>query len=305
MATHQTQHELYKGDGKMKFLWDSGNVGQMYAIVERLTLKFAESLLRQAKVVDDTSDSKLIVLDEACGTGAVSAKLLDLLSDDAQGKLDLTMIDGSPTMLDLVHKRIESNNWGKYNIKVIQVDANDTKLPSAQFTHVFLSFGPMIFPDPQVGLFEIYRLLKPGGTVGLSSHSKIGWISDVIAAWKTDPDLPPFPTNEGLAGVAGPHLKWNEPAWIKETLDKVGFVDIEIVSCPVYHVESNATETFQILLPGTVGMIINTMWTQEQRDEMGQKAKDVSVRYIQEKYGDGDLGWDWCALLITARKPAQ
>lgn len=305
MASQEFPDEMYRGSGNMKFLWGSGSLGAVYAIAERLTIEIAGRLLRQAGIDPDSKSNAdgLVILDEACGTGVVSARLMETLSDEAKKTLDLTMLDLSPAMVDLVSKRIESNNWQTHNVKVLHADAADTKLPSSSFTHIFLNIGPFIFPDPQVGLAEIYRLLKPGATVGLSTHSKIGWIPDVIAAWKTDPRLPAFPTTEGLAGCFGPDLKWDEPAWIEETLAKAGFVDIKINTTSLHHSEPNATETFKILLPGTVGMIINTMWTQELRDQYGQLAKDVSVRYIHEKYGDGELGWDWSALLITARKP--
>ncbi|KEF55255.1 uncharacterized protein A1O9_08909 [Exophiala aquamarina CBS 119918] len=147
-------------------------------------------------------------------------------------------------------------------------------------------------------------MLRPGGTVALASHSKVGWVADVTAAWKTDPDLPPFPTTQGLAGTFGKDLKWYDAAWIKETVAKAGFVDVEVKSSDLYHSEPDATETFKLLLPGTVGMIMNTLWTQRERDKYAEKAKAASVRFIEEKYGDGELGWDWTALLTIAKKPA-
>jgi len=117
-----------------------------------------------------------------------------------------------------------------------------------------------------------------------------------MAGWKTDPDLPPFPTTEGLAGTFGKGLKWYDADWIKETMAKAGFVDVEVKGSALDHSEPNATETFKLLLPGTVGMIMNTMWTQDVRDKYAKKAKAASVRYIEEKYGDGELGWDGTGL---------
>ncbi|KEF55254.1 uncharacterized protein A1O9_08908 [Exophiala aquamarina CBS 119918] len=145
--------ELYKGKGNAKFIWDSDNLSQLYAVAEHLTRRFGDQLLHEAKIDNVGSDQELIVLDEACGTGAVAAGLMDTLSEEAKGKLDLTMVDLAPRMVDLVNQRIKVNEW--QNVKVVLADAADSKLPSSHFTHIFLNFGPFIFADPQAGLAEI------------------------------------------------------------------------------------------------------------------------------------------------------
>jgi len=160
MAT-QEDSELYKGRGNTKFIWDLDNLSQLYAVVEHLTRKYGEQLLHEAGVDSIDPDQELIILDEAGGTGAVAAALMDVLGDEAKGKMDLTLVDMALAMIDLVNKRVKANEW--QNIKVVQADAADSKLPSSHFTHLFLNFGPFIFADPQVGLGEMYRVLGLAG----------------------------------------------------------------------------------------------------------------------------------------------
>jgi len=54
------------------------------------------------------------------------------------------------------------------------LDATNTKLPDAYFTHILLSFGPMAIHDWRSAIREIHRMLRPGG----------GGANFGVAAWR-------------------------------------------------------------------------------------------------------------------------
>ena len=82
---------------------------KMYKMGEKFTGTWARELLERAHFKDDLSKmQKLVVLDNACGTGIVSAKLMAMADDSAASKVDLTCADFSDAMLDVIKKRIET-----------------------------------------------------------------------------------------------------------------------------------------------------------------------------------------------------
>ena len=116
-----------------------------YRLGEKVTGQFAQLLIDQSGVVADSKthqDRPLVVLDNACGTGVISSILHHELDHQVKAKWQLTCGDFSDGMLEYTRRRIESEKW--LNAEVKTVDAQDTKLPSEHFSHVFTAFGMYI-----------------------------------------------------------------------------------------------------------------------------------------------------------------
>lgn len=292
MATEKKQEKL---------MWDSADFAAMYASAEKLTGHFAELLVKRANLDKATGDDDLVVLDEACGTGVVSFHLMNVLDEKAKAKLDLTCSDFARAMVDFVRKRLEDGGW--QNARAIHSDATDTKLPSAHYTHVLLNFGPMIFPDWKAGLREIHRMLRPGGTVAMSSWLEVGWFPDIRAAFETDPEIPTLPAHEDLRKAFSPDGMWDDPVWIRNVVEQHGFLDVNVHEVPHTSV-LNSFDEFSRLMVGTVGMILASSWTADQQEKYKERAHQAVVKYMKDKYGDGEIKWDWIAILTTAKKAA-
>jgi ubiquinone/menaquinone biosynthesis C-methylase UbiE len=242
-----------------------------------------------------------VALDLACGTGIVSKSLVDVLNDKQKANLELTCADNADSMLDYVGPRIRE--FGLKSAEAVKVDARDTKLPSNKFTHVLLNFGPMIFSDGPAGIRELYRLLQPNGTLAMSSWKVVGWVGDVKAAFASDPELPAFPTEEALRRILNMGGIWDDQEWLRDNVTKAGFVDVNVVDLP--HTSTMTTvEEFGRLMAGMVGLIQQTVWTQEQRDKYKDRVYDVVLSYMRNKYSDKEIKWDWVAIVTTGRKPA-
>ena len=200
-------------------------------LAEKITGEYAEHLLRQAKLdnLPEDDGSELVILDEACGTGIVSARLMAMLSSKSRQKLDLTMTDISKPIIEYTTRRILRESW--QGAKAVQADATDTKLPDACFTHILLSFGPMVIHDWRSAIREIHRMLRPGGVVAMSSWQEGGWLPDVTAALATDTTLPSAPDAHELLNAFSPGSQWDRPEWVTSTLsEEFGFEEIEVNS---------------------------------------------------------------------------
>jgi ubiquinone/menaquinone biosynthesis C-methylase UbiE len=231
----------------------------------------------------------------------VSKHLVDGLSDKAKANLDLTAADFSDSMIEFVTPRVKA--FDIKSAEAVKADAADTKFPSDKFTHILLNFGPMIFTDGQAGLDELYRLLRPGGTMAMSSWKKVGWVEDVRAGFASDPEIPPFPPYEEFRKLINSGGDWDDSQWIKDNLTKTGFVDVEAVELSS-NTASSSVDEFSRMMAGMVGMIQGRLWTQEQREKYGARTNDAVLAYMRSKYPDGEIKWDWTAIIATAKKAA-
>ncbi|EXJ55069.1 uncharacterized protein A1O5_12808 [Cladophialophora psammophila CBS 110553] len=253
-----------------------------------------------------TSDGKdvaeLVILDEACGTGAISSRLLHMFDDKTRAMTDLTMLDIAKPPLEYAERRIQLEGYSLKAFRTLQGDATDTKLPSSHFTHIFLAFGPMMFNDWRAALREIHRMLRPGGLVAMSTWDDGGWLADVRASLASDPSLPQAPSAKELLEAFSPGSHWSEPMWIKGKLQEFGFEDIQIET-KARTGTLDGMDEFMVTVPLTLGNVIEKCWSQEQAAAHGNRAKETLVKYVTQKYGSGEIKWGWVAHLITARKP--
>lgn len=288
---------------------DAESVRKMARVGEKITGEYAAFLVQHARLDQlpaacDSSDhtQELVILDEACGTGSVSSQLLRRLDDKTRAMIDLTLLDISKPSLDYAEQRLQSEGWKLKALQTLQADATDSKLPSSHFTHILLGFGPMMFADWRTALREIHRMLRPGGLVAMSTWDEGGWLPDVRAALASDPTLPRGPSAKELLETFSPESDWSEPRWIEGVLQEFGFDDIQITTKQRTS-ELDGVDEFKLTVPNTLGNIIAKCWSPEQAATHGERAKETLIRYTKEKYGDGQIRWDWAAHLMTAKKP--
>jgi len=81
---------------------------------------FAELLLRQAQFPPPT-DTTLKVLDNACGAGTVTDKIMEALTQEQKSRLSLTCADISDVMIDGLKERIAASGWKQ--VDAIKADA--------------------------------------------------------------------------------------------------------------------------------------------------------------------------------------
>lgn len=120
-------------------MWNDPNIGSKYRAAERATLPFARELVQRSRITSVTADTPLNVLDQACGTGVVGLALHDMLAGRPETSWKLTCTDVSQPMLDAFQERVKTAGWKNTDAKISDIQKNG--LLSAQYTHVFSSFG--------------------------------------------------------------------------------------------------------------------------------------------------------------------
>lgn len=95
-------------------------------------------------------------LDLCTGTGALVPYLVKRYAE-------VVGVDIAPQMLEVAKRR-----WGQLSaVSWVEGDAQALKLPDRSFDVVTVAYGVRNWPDFNRGLGEVFRVLKPGGCVGV------------------------------------------------------------------------------------------------------------------------------------------
>jgi len=126
----------------------------------------SQTLMQYAEVAVAESNLKpgATILDVACGPGALALKLAVKASR-------VHAIDFSESMLEVFRSNLKRS--GTKNIDIQHGDAQLLPYADAMFDATFSMFGLMFFPERHKGFAEIYRTLKSGGTIAVTSWAPV------------------------------------------------------------------------------------------------------------------------------------
>jgi ubiquinone/menaquinone biosynthesis C-methylase UbiE len=128
-----------------------------------------DSLLHSANIQPNEN-----ILDIAAGTGLITFRMSEKIGSN--GKIIAT--DISDKMVRIGTKKITSENIK--NIIFKRMDAEKLTFKDQTFDLVTCALGLMYFPDPDISLSEMFRVLKPNGRAVVAvwgSRKKCGWSS--------------------------------------------------------------------------------------------------------------------------------
>lgn len=152
-----------------KTLFQTNSFVDQYKTGEKITGKFARSLIEQSGILTESKTKSqparpLVVLDSACGTGVVSSILHHELDERVRKQWSLTCGDFSEPMLKYTRARAEEEGW--LNVEVKNVDVQETGLPSGQFSYVFTAFGTSDLISAGIGTDFLLSVHGPSSVAG-------------------------------------------------------------------------------------------------------------------------------------------
>jgi SAM-dependent methyltransferase len=159
----------------------------------------------------------VLLRDIATGRGAVLFHAAEQVGPGGQ----VIGIDLAEQMVLATARDIEQR--GVKNAGVQLMDAEQLTFPDASFDVVLCGYGLFFFPHIEQALFEFYRVLRPGGRLGVSvpcgGDERWRWYGELLDAYSKQYH---FSTK-----VGGVFLKSDT---VKEMFSQAGFVAIQVVS---------------------------------------------------------------------------
>src|SRR5262245_6533318 len=126
------------------------------------------------------------VLDVACGTGVIARLVARRVGPTGE----VVGLDLNPGMLAVAASIASNEPATTAPIRWQEASAMKMPLPDAAFDAVYCQLGLQFFPDRPASLREMFRVLVPGGRLGLM-------------VWRSIENSPGF---EGLAGALARHV---------------------------------------------------------------------------------------------------
>lgn len=237
-----------------------------------------------------TLPAQPVVLDNACGTGALTEEVLQ-----AVPAAHVHAVDRSAGMTSIVRASIDAKGW-RDNVEIAVMDGQSLAFDNGSFDFSVTLFGIFFFSDPVHGAAEIYRTLKVGGMA-------------VVTAWKVVGIFPIFYAVQDKINPAAPvrsmpvFEKWMRKETVESVMRRGGFANVKVVEKEVTLTGKSKTELVEGLADNMEGIVGN-----EWSDEEKSKLRGATERLLEERGGDfcvespGEEGVRMVAWIALCRK---
>jgi len=156
---------IHKGEDKKKFVQQMfDDISPRYDLLNHFLslgtdIYWRRKFIRKLNIKDNTK-----VLDVACGTGDVCFEILK------HHDVSVTGLDISQNMVNLANEKARKRNQER--VAFIHGDGENLPLDSSSVDYLTISYGFRNISNYEAALNEFYRVLKPGGKLGILEFSK-------------------------------------------------------------------------------------------------------------------------------------
>jgi ubiquinone/menaquinone biosynthesis C-methylase UbiE len=280
---------------------------------ERLLRPLAEKMVSLAEI--KPSDT---VLDIGTGTGVVALQVSKIIGGNGK----VLGIDLSEGMLATAEAKAEKLKLGQ-KVGFSQMDAEALDFRAEKFDVVVSLFALLHFPNPQIALKEIHRVMRPGGklVVAVGSSPPVFSASGIMHRLKILPDL--FRRSQGKQLVA--------PGFLDSMVEQHLLESAEQEESHLASHSHNRTQSISELLKDAGFEVLQTHWEGHQAEfekpeefweiqrtfsSIARKRLSASapedVESLRKKFLEkcrsvqsrgGNLVYPFAAFYVSARKP--
>ena len=173
------------------------------------------------------------ILDAACGTGVVARLIAPIVGQSGK----VVGLDFDPVMLSIARSLGPDVEWEEGDLQ---------SLPFADdlFDLVICQQGLQFLADPDAGLREIYRVLRPGGRAVLATWTELA---------KSPGHAVLFRALGTLLGTNTPPSAWSlaDEALVLRLVSAAGFVDVETKITDLRTIFPSARRFVEIMIGGS------------------------------------------------------
>lgn len=227
-----------------------------------------------------------VVLDLACGRGANLFPAAARVGPTGR----VTGADLSPEMVRGTAAEIERR--GIRNAEVVQMDAENLQYDDGSFDCVLCGYAIFWFPDLQRALAEIYRVLRPGGTLATSMHGgpdpRWQWYDELVKAYGE--------THVTYVRYGGNRVN-GKPEQLEAAMRAAGFTSAHSTIEPFDAVYADADEWWAALWTHGTRAPLEQM----PAEVLAQFKAEVLARLAQQREPDG-FHRTWQSCFTLARK---
>jgi len=167
------------------------------------------------ELVDDTDLHTKEVLDVGCGTGILSMVLME------RGAKKVVCGDMSGNMLEQCRKKAADKGYDVDQMEFRELDSESLPFGDSTFDVVVSSMLLELVPDQKKAVAEMVRVVKPGGTLAISTHGPEHYYELI------DASLSSVSLTEFVHFLGYRHEVWQmDEVALREILRHTGVVDI-------------------------------------------------------------------------------
>ena len=234
-----------------------------------------------------------VALADACAVSA-GQEVLDVAAGDGNFALacaregaKVVASDLSPGMVERGRKRSQEEG---FEIEWQVADAEELPFEDGRFDCVGSSFGAMVAPRPEVAARELFRVVRAGGTVGMTAWQPGSFTAELIRLLrKHGPPQPELPLPE----------EWGVEETVRQRFgDLAGSIHFE--QGQLVH-EGESPEALVERLAATVPTMVGVkeLLSEEEFHALLEELRELARRFNQ---GDGSARIPTEYLLIVAHK---
>lgn len=231
--------------------------------------------------------SGYLVLDLACGTGAVTRRILDKIGKTGH----VIGLDSSSTAI-----RIAKKSTPQKNVDFTISDAENFAF-NEKFDAITCQYGIFFFPNAVKALANINRSLKKNGTITLAVHGAgdtVPYFSSILGS------VEKFIPNYIQSGV--PDLdRFGTKNNLKKTIKRAGFTNIVIREYNFWYSPGSFSKYWSNYLKYLAKPL------RQKLDKLNTKQKMELKNMIRQKTipytKNGTIKFPWKVLILSAKKP--